>query len=198
MSIDLTNKIFHDEDAARKHFEALHWPNGPVCPHCGIISDATELKGDAHRDGLYKCRSCEEQFSVTVDTVMESSHIPLPKWALGFHLMSSSKKGYSAHQLMRTLGLGSYRTAWFMSHRIREAMNDSDPEPLGGKGKTVEIDETFIGKPDQVFVSGKGWQGKRGTATKRKVLNEKADRYQSRSMTLLLTRSKKSLANMSC
>src|SRR5271169_584243 len=170
MSIDLSDKIFHDEGAARKHFEALHWPNGPVCPHCGIISDATELKGDAHRDGLYKCRSCEEQFSVTVGSVMESSHIPLHKWALGFHLMASSKKGYSAHQLMRTLGLGSYRTAWFMSHRIREAMNDSDPEPLGGKGKTVEIDETFIRKPDQVFVSGKGWQGKRGTATKRKVL----------------------------
>ena len=84
--------------------------------------------------------------------------------------MAASKKGVSAHQLMRMLGLGSYRTAWFMAHRVREAMADRDPEPLGGKGKTVEIDETFIGKPDDVFVSGKGWQGKRGTATKRKVL----------------------------
>jgi hypothetical protein len=84
--------------------------------------------------------------------------------------MAASKKGVSAHQLMRMLGIGSYRTAWFLAHRVREAMADRDPEPLGGKGKTVEIDETFIGKPDQRFVSGKGWQGKRGTATKRKVL----------------------------
>jgi transposase-like protein len=170
MSIDLSNPIFHNEDAARKYFEALHWPNGPVCPHCGVVNEATALKGDAHRAGLYKCRACGEQFSVTVKTVMESSHIPLHKWALAFRLMASSKKGFSAHQLMRSLDLGSYRTAWFMAHRVREAMADCDPEPLGGKGKTVEVDETFIGKPDQTFVSGKGWQGKRGTATKRKVL----------------------------
>src|ERR1700677_601801 len=101
---------------------------------------------------------------------MESSHVPLHKWALAFRLMAASKKGVSAHQLMRMLGLGSYRTAWFMAHRVREAMADRDPEPLGGKGKTVEIDETFIGKPEQKFVNGKGWQGKRGTGTKRKVL----------------------------
>jgi transposase-like protein len=170
MSVDLTNPIFSDEEAARKHFEAIRWPNGPVCPHCGVMNEATELKGEAHRPGLYKCRACELQFSAMIGTVMESSHIPMTKWALAFHLMASSKKGISAHQLMRNLGLGSYRTAWFMAHRIREAMGDHDPEPLGGKGKTVEIDETFIGKPDQVFVNGKGWQGKRGTATKRKVL----------------------------
>ncbi len=107
---------------------------------------------------------------MTVGSVMESSNVPLHKWALAFRLMASSKKGVSAHQLMRSLGLGSYRTAWFMAHRVREAMADRDPEPLGGKDKTVEIDETFIGKPEQRFVSGKGWQGKRGTATKRKVL----------------------------
>lgn len=170
MSIDLTNPIFSNEEIARKHFEGLRWPNGPACPHCGTLNEATELKGEAHRAGLWKCRACEQQFSAMIGTVMESSHIPLTKWALGFHLMASSKKGISAHQLMRNLGLGSYRTAWFMAHRIREAMADRDPEPLGGKGKTVEIDETFIGKPDQVFVNGKGWQGKRGTATKRKVL----------------------------
>ena len=116
------------------------------------------------------CRACREHYTVTVKTVMESSHIPLNKWALGFHLMASSKKGISAHQLMRNLGLGSYRTAWFMAHRIREAMFDNDPEPLGGKDKTVEVDETYIGKPDSTFVNGKGWQSKRGTATKRKVL----------------------------
>jgi transposase-like protein len=101
---------------------------------------------------------------------MESSHLPLTKWALAFHLMASSKKGVSAHQLMRMLGIGSYRTAWFMAHRVREAMADRDPEPLGGKGKTVEVDETFIGKPDATFVNGKGWVGKRGTATKRKII----------------------------
>jgi transposase-like protein len=170
MSVDLTNPIFTNEEAARKHFESIRWPNGSVCPHCGVLNEATELKGESTRPGLHKCRACELQFSITIGSVMESSHIPLHKWALAFHLMASSKKGYSAHQLMRTLGLGSYRTAWFMAHRIREAMGDPDPEPLGGKGKTVEIDETFIGKPDQVFINGKGWQDKRGTATKRKVL----------------------------
>lgn len=170
MSTNLTDPIFHNENAARAYFEALHWPNGPICPHCGVVNEATALKGEAHRHGLYKCRACEEQFSVTVGTVMESSHVPLHKWALAFRLMAGSKKGVSAHQLMRELGLGSYRTAWFLAHRVREAMADRDPEPLGGKGKTVEVDETFIGKPDEVFVSGKGWQKKRGTATKRKVL----------------------------
>jgi transposase-like protein len=170
MSINLTNPIFHNEEAARQHFETLHWPNGPVCPHCGVINEATKLEGTKHRPGLYKCRACEEQFSVTVGSVMESSHLPLTNWAAAFHLMAASKKGVSAHQLMRMLGIGSYRSAWFLAHRVREAMADRDPEPLGGKGKTVEIDETFIGKPDQTFVSGKGWHGKRGTATKRKVL----------------------------
>ena len=170
MSVDLTNPIFNNEDAARKHFEAIRWPNGPVCPHCGVMNEATELKGEAHRPGLYKCRACEQQFSVLIGSVMELSHLPLTKWALAFHLMASSKKGVSAHQLMRMLGIGSYRTAWFMAHRVREAMADRDPEPLGGKGKTVEVDETFIGKPDATFVNGKGWVGKRGTATKRKVI----------------------------
>ena len=168
MSIDLTNPIFHDEEAARKHFEAIRWPEGnPVCPHCGVIGQATLVQGKSHRPGLYQCNACREPFTVTVGSVMESSHIPLHKWALGFHLMASSKKGVSAHQLMRNLGLGSYRTAWFMAHRIREAMHDNDPDPLGGKDKTVEVDETYIGKPDQTFVNGKGWVGKRGTSTKR-------------------------------
>jgi transposase-like protein len=168
---NLTDAIFTNEDAARAHFERIRWPDGkPVCPHCGVVDQATLVQGKSHRPGMYVCRACREHFTITVGSVMESSHIPLHKWALGFHLMASSKKGISAHQLMRNLGLGSYRTAWFMAHRIREAMFDNDPEPLGGKDKTVEIDETFIGKPDQVFVNGKGWQGKRGTATKRKVL----------------------------
>ena len=171
MAFDLTNPIFNNEDAARAYFESIRWPDGkPICPHCGVIGQATLVKGESHRPGMYQCNACLKPFTVTGGSVMESSHVPLHKWALAFRLMASSKKGFSAHQLMRSLGLGSYRTAWFMAHRVREAMADRDPEPLGGKGKTVEIDETFIGKPDQTFVSGKGWQGKRGTATKRKVL----------------------------
>ncbi len=168
---NLTDPIFHDEAAARAHFEAIRWPDGkPVCPHCGALEKATLVQGKSHRPGLYSCKACREHYTVTVGSVMESSHVPLHKWALGFHLMASSKKGVSAHQLMRQLGLGSYRTAWFMAHRIREAMHDHDPEPLGGKDKTVEVDETYIGKPDQTFVTGKGWQAMRGTSTKRKVL----------------------------
>lgn len=171
MSTDLTNPIFHDEAAARAHFEAIRWPDGkPVCPHCGVIGAATLVKGKSHRPGLYQCNACREPFTVTVGSVMESSKIPLHKWALGFHLMAASKKGVSAHQLMRMLGIGSYRTAWFMCHRIREAMFDPDPEPFGGKDKAVEVDETFISKPGSIFVNGKGWQSKRGTATKRKVI----------------------------
>jgi transposase-like protein len=171
MTTDLTNPIFHDEDAARAHFENLRWPGGkPICPHCGIVGETTLVHGKSHRAGMYQCNACLRPFTVTVGSVMESSHLPLTKWALGFHLMASSKKGMSAHHLMRTLGIGSYRTAWFMAHRIREAMADRDPEPLGGKGKTVEVDETYIGKPEQTFVNGKGWVGKRGTSTKRKVL----------------------------
>ncbi len=171
MSIDLTNPIFNDEEAARAYFESIRWPDGkPACPHCGVAGHATLVKGKSHRSGMYQCNGCLKPFTVTVGSVMESSHVPLHKWALAFRLMAASKKGFSAHQLMRSLGLGSYRTAWFMAHRVREAMAEHDPEPLGGKGKTVEIDETFIGKPDEVFVSGKGWQSKRGTDTKRKVL----------------------------
>lgn len=168
---NLTDPIFTNEDAARAYFEAIRWPDGkPVCPHCGVVDQATRVQGRSHRPGLFACRACREHFTVTVGSVMESSHVPLHKWALGFHLMASSKKGISAHQLMRNLGLGSYRTAWFMAHRIREAMFVEDPEPFGGKDKVVEVDETFIGKPESTFVNGKGWQGKRGTATKRKVI----------------------------
>jgi transposase-like protein len=170
MSFDLTNPIFNDEDSARVYFEGIRWPNGPVCPHCGVVNEATLVHGKSHRPGMYQCNACREPFTVMIGSVMESSHVPLHKWALAFRLMASSKKGVSAHQLMRNLGLGSYRTAWFMAHRVREAMADRDPEPLGGKGKTVEVDETFIGKPEATFVNGKGWVGKRGTATKRKVI----------------------------
>src|SRR5690349_4507170 len=146
--MNLTDPIFHDEDLAREHLETIRWPDGPYCPHCGNLDPTrvTKMEGKSHRPGLYQCNECREPFSVTVGTVMERSHVPLHKWVLGFHLMAASKKGVSAHQLMRTLGLGSYRTAWFMAHRIREAMKETSPEPMGGGGKVIEADETYFGK----------------------------------------------------
>src|SRR5437870_2309985 len=142
----LTNRIFHDEDTARRHFEALRWPDGPICPHCGSVDNATELKGKSTRPGVYKCKDCRQPFTATIGTLYERSHIPLHKWLLATHLLCSSKKGISAHQLWRMLGFGSYRTAWFMSHRIREGMREARIfGSLGGEGKVVEADETYIG-----------------------------------------------------
>ena len=148
---DLTNPIFSDADKAREHLEKLYWPNGPVCRHCGN-ADATrihKLAGKSTRPGLLWCNECDKPFSVTIGTVMEDSHIPLNKWVLAFHLMNSSKKGNSAHQLMRTLASAHYKSAWFIAHRVREAMADIDPNandgPLGGKDKVVEVDETVVG-----------------------------------------------------
>jgi transposase-like protein len=133
---------FHDDEAARKFLEGLLWPEGPVCPHCGVLGHAYETK----RAGVYRCaeKECRTDFTVTMKTVMERSHVALHKWLLGFHLMASSKKGVSAHQLHRTLGI-TYRSAWFMAHRIREAMRAGGLAPMGGPGTIVEIDETFIG-----------------------------------------------------
>ena len=144
MSVDLTNLIFHDEDKAREHFEKLGWPDGPFCPHCGEAEKVYRLNGKTTRPGLHHCNSCEQAFTITVGSVMESSHLPLTKWALGFHLMASSKKGVSAKQLQRQLGIG-YRAAWFMAHRIRTAMTPSKGGKLGGSGKVLESDETFVG-----------------------------------------------------
>ena len=136
---------FKDETAARKHLEALLWPEGPVCPHCGVIAEATRLQGKSTRPGVYWCNACQKPFSVTVGTVMERSHIPLHVWLYANHLINTSKKGISSHQLGRMLGI-SYKSAWFLSHRIREAMAPvagSEP-PLGGDGFVVEADETEI------------------------------------------------------
>jgi len=146
MSTDPRDPMFHDEDAARAYFEAQRWPDGKcACPHCES-QNVHRLEGHSHRAGLIQCNDCLGAFTVTTKTVMESSHIPLTKWALAFHKMAASKKGISAKQMQRELALGSYRTAWFMCHRIREAMGLSkDAEPIGGKGKTVESDETFVG-----------------------------------------------------
>lgn len=144
---DLTNPIYHDEEKAREHFEQIRWPEGRVCPHCGSVDNSTLMQGETTRPGLYKCKDCRKPFTATMGTVYESSKVPLHKWLLATHLMVSSKKGISAAQLQRNLGLGSYRTAWFMAHRIREAMRQGDLDtPMGGDGSPVEADETFIGR----------------------------------------------------
>lgn len=143
---NLTDPIFTDEAAARAHFEAIRWPDGRVCPHCGTVGNSVLLQGKSTRPGLYKCRDCRKPFTATMGTVYERSHIPLHKWLLATHLMVASKKGISSHQLFRMLGFGSYRTAWFMAHRIREAMREGDLAPFGGNGGMVEVDETFIGR----------------------------------------------------
>jgi transposase-like protein len=144
---NLTDPIFSDENKARQHFEAIRWPNGPTCPHCGEVEKVYRLNGQSHRPGLIHCNGCNEAFTVTVGTVMERSHVPRNKWALAYRLMCASKKGISAHQLHRTIGV-TYKTAWFMAHRIRESMRDLSPEtsgPLGGHNKVVEVDETYVG-----------------------------------------------------
>lgn len=133
---------FRDDEAARKFLEGILWPDGPACPHCGVIGHAYETK----RAGVFRCaeKECRKDFTVTMKTVMERSHIALHKWLQGFHMMASSKKGVSAHQLHRTLCI-TYRSAWFMEHRIREAMRAGGLAPMGGPGTIIEIDETFIG-----------------------------------------------------
>ena len=135
---------FHDEEAARTHLEALRWPNGAECPHCGGTERNTQLQGKAHRPGLWTCGDCRTQFSVTVGTVFERSKIPLHKWLLVTHLMCASKKGMSAKQIERMLGV-TYKTAWFMCHRVREAMKPMGFEKMGSGGGTVEADETYFG-----------------------------------------------------
>jgi transposase-like protein len=147
---DLTNPIFVNADAAREYLERLYWPHGPICRHCGNADPARihKLEGKSTRRGVFWCNECNKPFTVTVGTIMEDSHLPLNKWVLAFYLMNSSKKGMSAHQIHRTLGI-SYKTAWFMCHRIREAMAEIDPNasggPLGGPDKVVEVDESVIG-----------------------------------------------------
>jgi transposase-like protein len=144
MPSHLNNPIFHDEEAAREWFEARVWPDGPFCPHCGSRA-VTRLHGKAHRPGLFQCNDCREQFTVTVNTVCERSKIPLTKWCLAIYLLNSSKKGMSALRMHRMMG-GSYKTAWFLMHRIREAMSEGKlPGGLGGQNKVVEADETYVG-----------------------------------------------------
>ncbi len=140
----LTAQHLQSETAAFAFLEARVWPNGPVCPHCGAMGRIKKLAGKTTRPGLWKCYDCMKPFTVKVGTVFESSHVPLHLWLQAVHLLCSSKKGISSNQLHRTLGV-TLKTAWFMSHRIREAITAFGIEPMGGDGAVVEIDETFIG-----------------------------------------------------
>lgn len=140
--LNLVEVTVMNDEQARKYIEAVVWPNGPVCPHCGGTK-VWSIKGGTARAGVYECSECGKQFTVTVGTIMESSHISLRQWLIAFHLMTSSKKGVSALQLQRNLGLGSYKSAWFLAHRIRHAMKD-DPVQQLLKG-VVEVDETYVG-----------------------------------------------------
>jgi len=151
-----TEPRFNNDEAARAYLESLRWPEGPICPHCGSINRAYKIKPA----GTYRCAegACRGNFTVTMNSPMERSHIALHKWVLAFHLMCSSKKGISAHQLHRTLGI-TYRSAWFMAHRVRECMRAGGlAPPMGGSGKTVETDETYFGKipKAETTISGKG------------------------------------------
>lgn len=154
---------FQDADKAREYLEALRWPNGPVCPHCGSVEKHYKLEGKSHRPGVWKCKDCREQFTVTVGTLFADSKVPLNKWLQACYLMAASKKGISSKQLERMLGV-TYKTAWFMSHRIREAMT-GDSGPLGSDGGPVEVDETYWGN------TGKQAEGARGYAHKMKVVS---------------------------
>src|SRR6202795_1444991 len=146
MTAKFQSPLFQDENKARKALEAVRWPNGPVCPHCGNSHPEKIAKGEgkkhSHRPGLYYCNDCKGQFTVTVGTVFERSKVPLTKWWMAAHMMNAGKNGVSAHEIHRQLGV-TYKTAWFMMHRLREAMTDAKPGPMGTLGGAVQSDETY-------------------------------------------------------
>ncbi|AMN38743.1 IS1595 family transposase [Rhodoplanes sp. Z2-YC6860] len=167
----LNRKYFQDEQAAFDHLEAILWDEGTICPHCGVLGKSGKLEGVKDKKGrvrlgLWKCYSkpCRKQFTVRVGTVFESAHIPLHKMLQAVYLMSASKKGVSAHQLHRTLEI-TYKSAWFLAHRIREAMRDGTLAPMGGEGSTIEADETFIGRLKGVPKQRSGYAHKNAVLT---------------------------------
>lgn len=175
----LSKEYFHNEAAAFEHVESVLWPNGPTCPHCGNCDKIYKLEGvrskpskkspsGIERHGLKKCAACRQQFTVRMGTIFEESHIPLHKWLQAIHLICSSKKGISSNQLYRVLEI-TLKSAWFLSHRIREAMRSGELEPMGGNGKTVEADETYFGDKKEVITRTK--RGKSGLSSKRAIVS---------------------------
>ena len=170
----LSSRHFHDETAAYKFVEARIWPNGPVCVHCGCMDRVSPMNGKSTRVGTYKCYDCRKPFTVKIGTIFESSHVKMHLWLQAIFLMASSKKGVSSNQLHRTLGV-TLKTAWFMSHRIREAMRGGSMGQLGGNGEIVEVDETYFGQRAEkrtVTTSGRPFtkSGKTDPSNKRAVL----------------------------
>lgn len=156
--MNLSDLIFHDDNAACAYMEAQRWPRGVACPHCGGVDKCKRLEGAKHRPGLFQCGDCRQKFTVTVtvDTIFERSKVSLSKWMPATHLMATSKKGMSAHQLHRSIGV-TYKTAWFMWHRIRETMTGTAPAGFDSGGGVVEIDEAFTGRePDKPVRRGVG------------------------------------------
>jgi transposase-like protein len=180
MANTLSARHFGNEDAAFKYVEARLWPNGPVCPHCGGVERISKMQGKATRRGLYKCYQCRKQFTVRQGTIFESSHLPLNVWLQAIFLIASSKKGISSHQLHRMLGI-TLKTAWFLSHRIREAMREGGLDLMGGEGGIVEVDETFIGRSEDMPMQ------RGGASHKQKVLSL-VDRTSGRSKSVVIYR----------
>ena len=156
MASVLSHKHFHNEDEAFAYVEARVWPNGPTCPHCGRGDRTSKMQGKSTRKGLYKCYQCRKPFTVRMGTIFESSKVALHIWLQAMYLVAGSKKGISSHQLARTLGL-TVKTAWFLSHRIREAMREGDLTPFGHDGGAVEVYETYIGRKKGVELPKGGW-----------------------------------------
>src|SRR5438067_436274 len=159
MASVLSKKHFHNEDEAFAYVEARVWPEGPTCPHWGGVERISKMGGKSTRKGLYKCYQCRKPFTVRMGAIFESSKVPLQVWLMAMHLIAGSKKGISSHQLARTLGL-TVKTAWFLSHRIREAMREGDLSPFGQDGGAVEVDETYIGRKAGARFPKGGWSHK--------------------------------------
>src|ERR1044071_3185378 len=169
----LNDKHLRDESAAYAWVEARVWPEGPICPHCGGVDRISKMGGKSTRIGTYKCYQCRKPFTVKVGTIFESSHVPMRLWLQAMFLLTSSKKGISSNQLHRTLGV-TLKTAWFMSHRIREALRSGALTPIGGSGKVVEVDETYFGERENFMPSSQRRDpykfAKKGPRNKRAVL----------------------------